>query len=150
MICSFFGHRTINQDFDRKKLLDLLVDLIQNKNVNDFYFGGFGDFDKLCYDTISKLKTYFPSIKRIYCVENEKYLLSQKRIKYLPKEEYEDYVSLPLSFYGWYKRIYFRNCAMIDNSDFIIFYAQKRENSGAYKAFLYAKKNKKICYNIYP
>ena len=46
------------------------------------------------------------------------------------------------AFEGWYKSIYFRNCAMIDKSDFIIFYAEEREDSGAYKAYKYAKKKK--------
>ena len=46
------------------------------------------------------------------------------------------------SFDGWYKSIYFRNCAMIDESDLVIFYAQEREDSGAYKAYKYAKKKK--------
>ena len=46
------------------------------------------------------------------------------------------------SFEGWYKSIYFRNCAMIDESDVVIFYAEERENSGAYKAYKYAKGKK--------
>ena len=39
---------------------------------------------------------------------------------------------------------------MIDKSDFIIFYAEKRENSGAYKAYKYAKKKKdKMIVNLW-
>ena len=31
---------------------------------------------------------------------------------------------------------------MIDKSDFVIFYAEERKNSGAYKAYKYARKKK--------
>ena len=54
------------------------------------------------------------------------------------------------TFNGWYRSIYFRNCAMIDNSDVIIFYAENRANSGAYKAYRYAKSKKgKWVVNLY-
>ena len=38
---------------------------------------------------------------------------------------------------------------MIDKSDVVIFYAEERENSGAYKAFNYAKQKKKEIINLY-
>ena len=38
---------------------------------------------------------------------------------------------------------------MIDKSDVIIFYAQEKENSGAYKAYKYALKKKKHIINLY-
>ena len=39
---------------------------------------------------------------------------------------------------------------MIDNSDVIIFYAENRANSGAYKAYRYAKSKKgKWVINLY-
>ena len=46
------------------------------------------------------------------------------------------------------KRIYYRNCAMIDKSDIVIFYAEDRENSGDYKALKYAKQKKKLYFNL--
>ena len=33
-------------------------------------------------------------------------------------------------------------CAMIDKSDVVIFYAEEREDSGAYKAYKYARTKK--------
>ncbi len=38
---------------------------------------------------------------------------------------------------------------MIDDSDFVLFYVTEKENSGAYKAFKYAKSKKKNIINIY-
>ena len=62
-------------------------------------------------------------------------------MRYFSREDYDDVIYLP-AFSGWYKSIYFRNCAMIDESDVVIFYAEEREDSGAYKAYSYAKKKK--------
>ena len=66
----------------------------------------------------------------------------RKRVRYFNREDYDDIIYLTPSFEGWYKSIYFRNCAMIDQSDLVIFYAENREGSGAYKAYQYAKKKK--------
>ena len=41
-----------------------------------------------------------------------------------------------------------RNKAMIDASDFIVFYAKERPDSGAWKAYKYAVKRKKLLVNI--
>ena len=118
-----------------KKVLD--------RGCRVFYFGGYGDFDALCYQIVTSLKEKNKAlaIKRIYCVSPEKYL--RKNVRYFKHENYDEVVFLTPSFNGWYKSIYTRNCAMIDNSSYIIFYAEKRENSGAYKAFQYATKTKK-------
>ena len=107
-----------------------------------FYFGGYGDFDALCYQIVSKVKEENPQldIKRVYCVSQERYL--RKNTRYFRRDNYDDVIYLIPSFEGWYKSIYFRNCAMIDASNMIIFYAEERENSGAYKAFKYANKKK--------
>ncbi len=147
MICSIFGHRIIEDDIDVNFLSSVFRRLIE-KGYNEFYFGGFGDFDKLCHKIISDLKKSFPQIKRTYCLSDERHLRPIKRPNYLSEKDYEEFVFLPLDFYGWYKRIYFRNCAMVDNSNYIVFYVKKRENIGAYKTYAYAKQKKKNFFNI--
>ncbi len=68
---------------------------------------------------------------------------------YFKKENYEEIIYLMPSFEGWYKSIYYRNCAMIDRSDLVIFYAENREKSGAYKAYKYANKKHKRVINLW-
>ena len=141
-ICSFFGHRDV-------EITDELYAMTAAEILNSvdggcrvFYFGGYGDFDDLCYKIVTKIKEERPEldIKRIYCVSQERYLYKNSR--YFKRENYDEVTYLVPSFDGWYKSIYFRNCAMIDESDLVIFYAQEREDSGAYKAYKYAKKKK--------
>ena len=151
MICSFFGHRDIeiNEDLCTTAKAEILKSV--NLGCRIFYFGGFGDFDRLCYKIVTEIKQEYPEfvIQRVYCVAQERYLYKPSR--YFKPNDYEKVIYLAPSFGGWYKSIYFRNCAMIDHSDFVIFYAQSRENSGAYKAYKYAitKKNKHIV-NMFP
>jgi hypothetical protein len=74
----------------------------------------------------------------------------RKKSRFFKAEDYDSVIYLEPSFAGWYKSIYFRNCAMIDKSDVVIFYAEARENSGAHKAYKYAKTKKdKILFNLY-
>ena len=141
-ICSFFGHRTIKSTETLSEIITAEIVKALEFGCRTFYFGGYGDFDKLCYQIVSKIKRTNPTlnIERVYCVAQESFL--HKKVRYFERTDYEKVIYLTPAFEGWYKSIYFRNCAMIDNSEVIIFYAEKRENSGAYKAFMYAKKKK--------
>ena len=149
-ICSFFGHRDIDA-IDKLKMV-LLAEILRTIEFGyrTFYFGGYGDFDFFCYEIVTEIKNKNPNLnlKRVYCVSQEKYLY--KKVRYFNREDYDDVIFLMPKFDGWYKSIYFRNCAMIDQSDFIIFYAENRENSGAYKAYKYAKnKSNKQVINLW-
>ena len=145
-ICSFFGHRVIDitDSLCTRAAAEIMRAL--EFGCRTFYFGGYGAFDSFCYKVVTKIKDENPELKirRIYCVSQERYL--RKNVRYFMRENYDDIIYLLPSFDGWYKSIYFRNCAMIDKSDFIIFYAESREDSCAYKAYKYAKKEKRQAY----
>ncbi len=61
--CAFFGHRNMNVEKYRGKLLGIITDLIDNKGVTQFYSGFRGDFDVFCSFLIYDLKAYYPHIK---------------------------------------------------------------------------------------
>lgn len=149
-ICSFFGHREINATESLYAITTAEIIRAVDGGCRTFYFGGYGAFDALCYEIVTKIKVESPelNIKRVYCVSQERYL--RKGERYFEREDYDEVIFLMPSFDGWYKSIYFRNCAMIDQSDVIIFYAEDKEGSGAYKAYKYAKKKKdKLIINLW-
>ncbi len=148
-ICSVFGHSEINITKELEENLTTAFKNLINEGCEIFLFGGFGMFDELCHRLISELKSTYKNIKRIYCLSDPRHLRPSKRPKWLKSEDYEDFVYLDLQFDWWYKRIYFRNCAMIDKSDVVVFYVEERKNSGAYKAYKYAKQKKKRIINLY-
>ena len=146
--CSVFGHSAIEiTKTIENKLFETMEDLIK-KGCEYFCFGGFGMFDELCHKIVSELKLTYRHIKRIFCLSDPRHLRINKRPKWLNSEDYEEFIYLDLEFDWWYQRIYYRNCAMIDKSDIIIFYVEERENSGAYKAFKYATQKKKKIINL--
>lgn len=140
-VCSFFGHREIELTEELYAITLAAIKKSLDFGCRVFYFGGYGEFDELCYKIVTQIKEENTALelKRIYCVPQERHLRKGGRFR---RENYEEVVYLMPAFEGWYKSIYFRNCAMIDKSDFIIFYAEEREDSGAYKAYKYAKKKK--------
>ena len=140
--CSVFGHSEIKiSDKLKKEIKNFIEDLIVYQNYEFFLFGGFGDFDSLCHTIVTELKSKYPNIKRIYCLEDERYLNIRKRPKYLKDTFYENFVYYMLEFNWWYTRIYYRNCEMIKRSDLIIFFVNNtKKNSGAYKSYKYALK----------
>ena len=141
--CSVFGHRKIVVDKNLVEKLTVVIGNLIKNGYDTFYFGGFGMFDDLCYQIVSKLKETHNHIKRIFCLFDPRHLRINKRPEWLKSEEYEEIIYLDLTFDWWYNRIYYRNCAMIDKSDIVLFYIRRNKNSGAYKAYKYATKNKK-------
>ena len=148
-ICSFFGHREIEDIEILKGQFECLVEVLIKDSFTVFLFGGFGEFDALCYQIVSCLKEKYPMLKRVYCVCDERELLKMKSGKPFQKKEYEEIVYFAPSFDYWYKRIYYRNCEMIERSDCVIFYAENRTGSGAYKALRYALRHKKKYINLF-
>ena len=148
-VCSFFGHRDVEITDELTEKTTKEIEQVIVEGCRTFYFGGYSDFDDLCYKIVTKIKAENPNLelKRVYCVSQEKYL--RKKVRYFNKEDYDDVVYLMPSFEGWYKSIYFRNCAMIDDSDLVIFYCEENPNSGAYKAYKYAIKSKKKVINLF-
>ena len=61
--CAFFGHRNMRVEQYREKLTNVVIDLIENKGVTQFYSGFRGDFDRLCSSLIHGLKVSYPKIK---------------------------------------------------------------------------------------
>lgn len=149
-VVSCFGHwDTEDSEELRSKIRNQFEDWIVNHKVGIFFFGGFGNFDYFCHEVITQLKVKYPFIKRIFCLADERHLRINKRPSYLKDEDYEEFVYLSISYPGWYKRIYFRNCEMINQSDYILFCVEEREGSGAYKTYKHALKMKKEIVNIF-
>lgn len=147
--CSVFGHSKIEiTDSLKEKIYLTFEDLITQENVGYFYFGGFGEFDDLCWQVVTDLKTKYPNINRIFCLSDPRHQNVFKRPKWLRNEDYEEIIYLDLKFDYWYTRIYYRNVEMVNLSDFVIFYVNHDEKSGAYKILQYAIKKKKQYINI--
>ena len=148
-VCSFFGHRDVEITDELTEKATKEIERVIVEGCRTFYFGGYSDFDSLCYRIVTQIKEEKPELdlKRIYCVSQERYL--RKKVRYFNRDDYDDVIYLMPSFEGWYKSIYYRNCAMIDSSDFVIFYCEEKPESGAYKAYKYALKAKKKIVNLF-
>lgn len=59
--CTFFGHRQIINDI-KPLLKTVLTELIENYNVNTFYVGNQGSFDKIVTDCLKLLSQQYSNI----------------------------------------------------------------------------------------
>ena len=164
-ICCFFGHRTIHKTTElQKKLYDTIEKLIVEYNVDIFLFGSKSEFDDLCHQITSNLKTIYPHIKRIYVRAQFPYI-SDEYNSYLLKMYEESYYPGKILKAG--KSAYIqRNYEMINNSKFCIVYYNKyytppkrnakssnisdcQSKSGTKIAFDYAVKKQKTIINVF-
>lgn len=163
--CCFFGHRKIKQTQSmRKKLYDTIEHLIVVHKVDCFLFGSKSQFDTLCYETVSDIKSRFDDIKRIYVraefpntdTAYNNYLLSR----------YED-TFYPPEIIKAGKAVYVeRNFLMIDKSKFCVVYynnqyvpikrkpgnsalPERSSKSGTKIALDYAISKNKAVFNVY-
>ncbi len=127
--CTFIGHRWCPDD-TKKRLYDLIENLIINENVSIFYVGTHGRFDRFAYDALCKLEKIY-DIKTIVVLA---YLnTSEKDLYYdLNKTLFPSVLEkTPMRF-----AINKRNMYMIEKSQYMICYL---ENSLS-NAYTFVKK----------
>ena len=175
---SFFGHRNADLTTEQTaKLTSVIEDLIVNKAVKNFLFGSRSDFDFICHQVVTDLKQKYPEIQRkCYTCRHETCTLESEReywekvhswyekkeVTLLGVEEEIEHKTKWVSGKASYVE---RNQAMIDDSDYCIFYYDTnylpeirrhssryigvyQPKSGTALAYAYAKRKKKILINI--
>ncbi len=147
---SFFGHWNTEENENLVRHMKLVVEkLIKNYNIKYFLFGGLGNFDEIAWKVVTNLKEKYPHIQRIFIVSDVRQLRISKSPHWLNNSNFESIQDIPISYPGFYRRIFFRNLAMMEISDIVLFYVQPRQNSGAYKTYEQAKRMKKTIFNFY-
>ena len=148
--CCILGHREISESEElRMRLFETLTRLITDNGVDTFLFGSKSRFNSLCYGLVTELKEIYPHIQRIY-VRGEFPVIDEGYHRYL-LERYED-TFYPQEILGAGRSVYIeRNCVMINNSQFCLFYCldgytPEGRKSGTKLALEYAKKQNKTIY----
>ena len=166
--CSFIGHRKIIENNDLKqKIKACIEDLIINHNVQKFLFGSGSNFNVLCHLAVSELREKYSNVKRIcYTCKSEACTLEIERQE--RERIYSNVLNREVHLLGFeeefeHKTKYEagrasyveRNQAMINDSDFCVFYYDKsyvpltKTNSGTKIAYEYAVRKKKNVINLF-
>ena len=145
--CCFIGHKTIDKTEELKlKLVEIIEKLIVEKQVNTFLFGSKSQFNDLCLELVTEMKEKYPHIKRVY-VRAEYPIINDNYETYVLKAY--DHTYYPEKIINAGKAVYVeRNCEMINNSNYCIFYYNEHSiptsgKSGTKIAFNYAVKQGK-------
>ena len=176
--CCFIGHRKIIEIQELKQRLQKTIEnLIKEKQVRTFIFGSRSEFDFLCHKLVSDLMSKYPTIERVvYTCKGEFAVLKQykKELEQMFSTafkqditlcEYEKEIEHKTKFTSGKASYIERNKAMIDASDFCIFYYDEnykpktrkhkksdvfeyQPKSGTSLAYNYAKQKKKILINV--
>lgn len=136
--CTFFGHRDCPSSV-KADLCEAIEQLICNQQVETFYIGTQGAFDRIAYSVLMELRQRYGHIK-IYRV-----------LAYMPKLGDVDTADtiVPEGIENAHPRyaIVYRNNWMIDRSDYVIAYIT-HPTGGAYQAVERAKKKGKIIISV--
>lgn len=163
--CCFIGHRNaIGTPKLCEELRKTIITLIEEKGVKWFLFGSRSKFDDLCLNMITELQQEYPEIKRMYVRSHYPYI--EQWYKDYLLESYDDTL-MPSGIENAGKASYAeRNQAMINASDFCVFYYNEeykpplrkqcrsalsayQPNSGTKLAYEYAKQKKKEIINLF-
>ena len=178
MKCCFIGHRKIIETQELKQRLQKTIEnLIKENNVKTFIFGSRSEFDFLCHQIVSNLMSIYPTIERVvYTCKSEFAVLKQDKTKLeqifsnafkqdITLCEYEKEIEYKTKYTSGKASYIERNKAMIDASDYCIFYYDEnykppkrkhskndvleyQPNSGTSLGFKYAKQKNKEIINV--
>lgn len=147
---SFFGHRIIDNPLVAEKALDELIQkLLREKEYVVFLVGRDGDFDQLVSSSVRccKQKIRADNSSLVWVMP---YTTTEFRDNEGYYQTYYDEIEVCESSANVHYKAAFqnRNRTMIDRSDYIIFYVQRRKG-GAYQTMQYANKQGKSILNLY-
>lgn len=137
-ICCFAGHAAIaNPKNIEQTLCDIIEKLIIHENVNEFWVGNYGDFDRLSALCVQKMKKQYPGIKLVLVIP---YLTDKMKgnPEYYRKMFDEILMANIPERTPRQLRIIACNQFMIDECAWLICYV--RHSGGAEKTLDYAKK----------
>lgn len=140
--CTFFGHRDASYEIENE-LKSVIIDLIENKNVNLFYVGTHGNFDKLVKKNLELLKKKYSNITYIIVLSH-----LPTKSQEICKNNYYNYIypegleNTPPKY-----AIISRNKWMIEHSDYVITYVlHNTSNASKFKEI--AEKKGKLVINL--
>ena len=172
--CCFIGHRKVSITCQlEKRLREVIEEFIIKNNVSIFLFGSRSECNNFCHKIVSELRGKYNHIKRIaYTCKSETCILECELLKM--EKLYSKYCKTEVKLYGVEEEFEYsakyksgkasyveRNQAMIDNSDYCVFYYetnyQPEQNSrtvnsshksGTRLAYNYAKRKNKQIINL--
>ena len=147
---SFFGHRIIDDPFPVEEALGKIVRaLLKNKEYVSFLVGRDGEFDQLVASTVRRCKREVRSDNSAL-VWMMPYLTAEYRDNEESFRKYYDEIEVCESAIDAHYKAAFqiRNRVMVDRSDLVVFYVQKK-NGGAYQTLRYAQKQGKTFTNLH-
>ncbi len=140
LTCTFFGHKDTPKEIE-SILRSILIDLIKNKNVCNFYVGNHGNFDHMVKRILIELNEIYPI--------NYAVVLAYLPVKKYNHEESSTNTILPDGIETVPRKfaINYRNKWMVEQSDYVVTYV-KYTVGDADKFQELAKKKKRIVINI--
>ena len=137
--CTFLGHGNTSEDV-KPLIKQVIVNLIEKEDVNNFYVGNHGNFDRWVYWVLKELSQEYNNINYAVVLA---YLSNKKEDVIYKKTIYPEGIELtPKKF-----AISFRNKWMINNSDIVVAYVS-HSYGGAAQFLKYAKNHNKKIINI--
>lgn len=178
-VCCFIGHRDIEiTDELVSSIRHILEMLIEDEGVRTFAFGSRSDFNSLCHDIVTDLQKEFNGLERVFLTcRSEACTLESEREEW--EKIYSSVLKKEVHLHGYEREIEHktkytsgraayveRNQALIDMSDFCIFYFDKdylpperkaykkaffpyQPKSGTALAYKYAQQKKKHIINMF-
>ena len=153
--CFFTGHRYAPDDARLiAKTSDVIIDLIENKEVTEFYAGGAVGWDTICANLVLSLKGNYPKIRLhmiLPCppeIQSAKWNTEQKEeyYKILKSADSVDIISENYTS-GCMKK---RNARLVESGDVCICYFNENDSrSGTAQTVRMARESSKEIINMY-
>lgn len=138
--CVFTGHRDLGEDFSKKKLKNVIEEVIL-QGVDTFYNGMAIGFDLLAAECVLSLTKKYPNVKLIACVPcygQEKYFSETDKKRYVKilKKAHETVTLADHYHQGCMQN---RDKYMVERADVMIAYCKKPTGGAAYTVKLFQK-----------
>lgn len=119
-ICSLIGVNSVKViQLVKREIEKAILKMIQEDDFTTFYFSGCSEFEKVCYEILTELKSKYINIERVFC------RCAQQ--KELPSclSEFDRVVELKTPKTTFEKEFFFHACEMLLKSDYMLCYMEE-------------------------
>ncbi len=146
---AFIGHRWIYNPKEVKERLRAVVEERILSGCNRFIMGTHGAFDEMALDVCRTLREVYPDITIEVALTSYHTIEKRDELDYVPYQDVQT-VMFDIKDFHFKKQITESNKQMIDSSDALICYVDKKQSpSGAKTAMNYAKRKDLKIINLF-
>lgn len=140
--CIIYPEKFKTSENLRLSLIDLLENLVSEKNVTNIYFYNINDCERWILNELIKIQLAYPQLIFINILDKSKFKLAKHKSPAFNNDSFLEFEEICLEHFLNHSYKNLKYCQMINKCDYAIFINFEKSNNPFIKSYRFAENNK--------